>query len=115
MENISLNLAKPHMVLAKDIMRPNTSNQVPISRKGTKLTETLIKRLLDIGIQSLVVEEHPVCKKEENGLQEDLDKLEYRFKRLEGNRRMMKIKEIYKKLLIRSEKGEYERETDSVS
>ncbi len=115
MEIIPLKRATAQMVLAKDIMRSEGPNPLPISRKGTELTQTLIKQLLDMGIQSVAVEEHPICQKEKEGLQEGLDKLAYRFKRLEGNPVMMKIKEIYQDRLIAIKKGEHARKTDSIS
>ncbi|MFQ5580626.1 MAG: hypothetical protein ACE5FZ_08435 [Nitrospiria bacterium] len=100
MKEIPIESAREKMVLARDIAHPGGSDRLPICRKETELTRTLIERLAGMGIQSLSVRDHPVKGEKDDDLQERLDALEHRFKRLEGDQRMMKLKEITKRQLI---------------
>lgn len=109
MENIPLKCARARMILAEDIYRPNGAANLPIARKGSALTQGLIERLETLGVQSVAVEQDPVYEKEEGALQDARNELTYRFKPVEGNPRMMKIKAIYDKRLIDSEEGAHER------
>jgi hypothetical protein len=104
MQNIPLALAKPGMVLARSVINPNSPG-VPVCGKGIPLTDSLIERLTQMGIQSVTVEGHPVVVEGESTLEEMLIKLDEKFRRLEGDSLMMKIKEIYKRRLIRSMEG----------
>jgi hypothetical protein len=102
MQNIPLALAKPEMVLARDVMRPESPGSVPICGKGTVLTASLIERLACMGIQSIIVEGHPVCLEGEGTLEEMLQGLDRRFNRVSDDPPMMKIKEMYRRQIIRS-------------
>ncbi|HIE64467.1 MAG: hypothetical protein ABGX83_05100 [Nitrospira sp.] len=107
MKDILLESAKEKMVLAKDIAHPGGSDLLPICRKGTELTQVLIERLTEMGIQSLCVKERPVKLERDDDLQERLDALDDRFKRLDGNQRMMKLKEITRRQLLRSMENDH--------
>jgi len=102
MKDISLGSAREKMVLAKDITHPKGSTLLPICKKGTELTQGMIERLAGMGIQSLAIMDHPVKREVDDELQERLDALEYRFKNLGEDQRMMKLKEITRRQLIRS-------------
>lgn len=102
MQNIPIALAKSGMVLAKDVLRLDQSSPVPICGKGTPLTDPLIERLKRMEIQSIIVEGHPVFMEGESTLEEQLEKLDKRFRQVADDPRMMKIKEIYRKQMIRS-------------
>lgn len=105
MQNIPLASAKPGMVLARSVIHPNSPNGAPVCGKGIPLTGLLIERLAQMGVQSVTVEGHPVVVEGESTLEEMLIKLDEKFRRLEGDSLMMKIKEIYKRRLIRSMEG----------
>jgi len=101
-QKIPLTSAKPGMVLAKDVMRSDQASPVPICGKGTPLTDPLIERLKRMGIQSIIVEGHPVFMGGESTLEEQLEKLDKRFRQVVDDPLMMKVKEIYRKHIIRS-------------
>jgi GTPase len=102
MQNIPLKLAAPGMVLAKEIKSPDNSSSMTICGKGVKMTESLIDRLSRMGVQSLIVEGHPVTLEGEATLDEMLTALDMRFSRANDDPLMLKIKEIYRKQLLRS-------------
>lgn len=102
MQNIPLALAKPGMVLAKNVANPNSPDGAPICGTGISLTDSLIDRLVRMGVQSVIVAGHPVVVEGESTLEEMLSKLEKRFKRVAQDSLMMRVKEIYRKRLIRS-------------
>ena len=102
MQNIPISLAKSGMVIAREVMRPGQSGSAPVCGKETLLTEPLIERLVEMGIQSVMVEGHPVVFEGEATLEEILAKLDHRFKRVLENSLMMKLKEIYRKQIIQS-------------
>lgn len=105
MQNIPLALAKPGMVLARSVVNPNVPNGPPVCGQGIPLTDSLIERLVHMGVQSVAVEGHPVVVEGESTLEEMLIRLDEKFRRVEGDSLMMKIKEIYKRRLIRSMEG----------
>lgn len=102
MQNIPLALATPGMVLARSVTNPNSPHGAPICGKGILLTDALIERLVKMGVQSVIVEGHPIVMEGESTLEEMLIKLDGRFKRVAGDSLMTRIKEIYKRRLIRS-------------
>jgi hypothetical protein len=108
MQNIPIKLAAPGMVLAKEIKNPDESSSMPVCGKGVKLTLSLIDRLRNMGIQSVIVEGHPVTLEGEATLEQMLKALDMRFSRVQDDPLMMKLKEIYRKQLLRSmgESGE---------
>lgn len=105
MQNIPLALSKPGMVLARSVVNPNSPDGAPVCGKGISLTESLIERLVRMGVQAVTVEGHPVAVEGERTLEEMLIKLDERFRRVAGDPLMMRVKEIYRKRLIRSMEG----------
>jgi hypothetical protein len=90
------------MVLAKDIKNSDDPAAMTICGKGCKLTESLLDRLEQMGIQSLTVEGHPVTTEGEATLPEMLAALDKRFIRVTNDPLMMKIREMYRKQIERS-------------
>lgn len=102
MQNIPISLAKDGMTIARAVMRPGQSGSIPICGKGTSLTEALLERLVEMGVQSVMVEGHPVIFEGEATVEEMFAKLEHRFKHLGEDALMMTLKEIYRKQIIQS-------------
>jgi len=70
--------------------------------KGVRLTDSLISRLHQLGIESVVVEGHPVKMEGEVTLEQMLEALDRRFSRWTDDPLMMKVKQIYRKRLMES-------------
>jgi hypothetical protein len=60
MQKIPLIHAKAGMILARDVFRNEQAGGIPICGKDTELTEQLVARLVNLDIQSVYVEGHPV-------------------------------------------------------
>jgi len=103
MQRIPFSLAQPGMVLAKDVVRTENPNGPPICGKGVELTETLIERLRNMGIQSITVEGHPIWLEGDKTLDELLEDLDKRFRRVADDPLTGKLKEVYRNYLIRSQ------------
>ncbi|GLI37091.1 hypothetical protein KI811_14080 [Geobacter hydrogenophilus] len=106
MQMIPLALAEPEMVLARDIRRADNPQGPPICGRGTTLTESLIERLKNLGIKSITVEGHPVVIEGEKTLEDLLADLDRRFGKVANVPLMMRLKEIYRRIIIRSMGGE---------
>jgi hypothetical protein len=102
MQNIPLTLAKAGMVVAKEIKVSDDPASMTICGKDIKLTDSLISRLEQMGIQSVNVEGHPVKMEGESSVEEMLAALEHRFRRVGDDPLMLMIKEIYKGQIRRS-------------
>jgi len=102
MQTIPFSLAAPGMELARDIKNPESPDGPPICGKGVVLTEILIVRLQRKGIQAVTVVGRPVKMEGDKSLEELLAMLERRFRRLAQDSLMIKLKEIYRRHLIRS-------------
>jgi hypothetical protein len=102
MQKIPISLATAGMVLAKEIKSSDDPASMTICGKGIMLTESLINRLHQMGIQSLTVEGHPVAVEGDASLDEMLASLDKRFRRVANDPLMMKLKELYRKQLLRS-------------
>jgi len=105
MQNIPLTLAKAGMVVAKELKVSEDPASMTICGKGVKLTDSLINRLEQMGIQSVNVEGHPVKMEGESSVEEMLAALEQRFRRAGDDPLMLMIKDIYKKQIRRSMGG----------
>lgn len=105
MQKIPIALAAPGMVLASDIKSSGEATGRVLCGKGVTLTESLILRLRQMGIESIAVEGRPVKIEGEPSLDEMLQALDRRFSRVEGDPLMMKLREIYRKQ-IRQSMGE---------
>jgi len=102
MQNIPISLAVPGMILAKEIKNSDDPSSMTICGKEVTLTESLIERLQRMGIQSVTVEGHPVNIEGETTLEQMLSALESRFSRVGGDPLMMRVKEMYRKQILRS-------------
>jgi hypothetical protein len=105
MQKIPITLATAGMVLAKEIKASDDPASMTICGKDVKLTESLIDRLRQMGIQTVSVEGHPVSIPGEASLDEMLAALDRRFSRVAGDPLMAKIKELYRKHMMRSMGG----------
>jgi len=102
MQKIPITLAKPGMVLGQDIKSSEDPAAMTVCGKGVQLKESLIDRLREMGIQTLTVEGHPVKMEGETSIEEMLSALDMRFKRVESDPLMMKIRELYRMQIRRS-------------
>lgn len=102
MQNIPLTLAKAGMVVAKELKASDDPAGMTICGKGVKLTDSLIDRLGQMGIQSVTVEGHPVKMEGESSVEEMLAALEHRFRRAGDDSLMKTIKDIYAGQIRRS-------------
>lgn len=102
MQRIPISLAADGMVVARPIPNADDPTGMPICGKGVVLTESLIERLRDRGIQALTVEGHPVAVEGEASLEELLALLDRRFRRVETDPLMKRVKEMFRKQTIRS-------------
>ncbi len=102
MQKIPFSLAKPGMVLAKDVTKADNPNGPPICGKGLVLTESLIERLAKMDIRSITVQGHQVRMEGEKTLDEDLEALERRFRFASDDPLTEKLRNIYRACLIRS-------------
>ena len=100
MQKIPITLAAAGMVLALEIRNSDNPSSMPICGKGVKLTESLIERLKQMGVQSVGVEGHPVKIEGEATLEQMLAALDQRFKRLESDALMMKVSLFEQKVLL---------------
>jgi hypothetical protein len=101
MQNIPISLAAAGMVVDREIKASEDPSSMTICGKGVKLTESLIDRLRQMGIQSVTVEGHPIKIEGETSLAEMLVSLDKRFNRVADDPLMMKVKEIYRKRIVR--------------
>jgi hypothetical protein len=102
MQNIPIALAAAEMVLAKEIRRPDNPSGPPICGKGVILSLPLIMRLRDMGVQTVTVEGHPVVMPGDKPLEEQLEQLDRRFRKVMNDPLMVKLKEIYRDQIIRA-------------
>jgi hypothetical protein len=102
MQTIPFSLATAGMQLARDIKNPDSPDGPPICGKGVILTEALISRLQQKGVQAITVEGRPVKMEGDKSLEELLQLLDQRFRRVVQDPLMMRLKEIYRQHLIRS-------------
>lgn len=102
MQRIPLSLARPGMVLAKDLVRPENPTGPAICGKGMELTDSLLDRLRNMGIQSLTVLGHPVWMEGDKTLEQLLQELDHRFRHVDKDPLAGILKEVYRKYLISS-------------
>jgi hypothetical protein len=102
MQKIPIALAAPGMVLAREIMNTDNPSSMPICGKGVKLSESLIDRLQQMGVQSISVEGRPVIIEGEATAEQLLAALDQRFVRVEKDPLMMRVKELYRKQIQRT-------------
>jgi hypothetical protein len=102
MQRIPISLAMPGMVLAKELVRPENPTGPAICAKGLELTESLLERLRNMGIQSITVQGHPVWMEGDKTLEELLIELDRRFCRVANDPLTAVLKKIYREYLTRS-------------
>jgi hypothetical protein len=102
MQKIPIANALPGMVLAQDVNTSDRDDGPPLCGNGCTLTASLIERLKQMGVQTLVVEGHPLQVAGATSLEESLSILDRRFKHVADDPHMMMLKEIYRKHLIKS-------------
>jgi hypothetical protein len=102
MQTIPFSLAAPGMALARDIKNPDSPDGPPMCGKGVVLTEALISRLQQKNVQAITVEGRPVKVDGDKSLEELLQLLDRRFRRVVQDPLMIRLKEIYRQHLIRS-------------
>lgn len=90
------------MVLAEDVNAHGRNDGPSLCGKGCTLTESILERLKQMGVQTLVVEGHPLGFAGANSLEESLSILDRRFKHVTDDPRMIMLKEIYRRHIIRS-------------
>jgi hypothetical protein len=96
MQKIPLTLAEPDMVLARDIYRDDNPGGPTICGKGLKLTGSLIERLRKMGVQSITVEGNPLGTSGVKSLEEMLQALDKRFRKVEEDSLTSRLKNIYR-------------------
>lgn len=97
MQKIPLNLAAAEMVLARDVFRSDSPAGIPICGRGTPLTDSLIGRLANLGVQSVYVEGHPVQQDGDRSLEDQLADLDRRFCKVTDNRYNQLLLNLYRK------------------
>lgn len=105
MQRIPISLAAAGMVVARPISNTDDPKGLPVCGKGVELTESLIQRLRDRGVQALTVEGHPVAVEGEASLEELLAALDRRFRRVDADPLMKQVKELFRQQTIRSMGG----------
>lgn len=94
MQKIPLNQASPGMVLEKPVLR---DNGLVLVAQGTEISDTLLFRLENMGVESVTVEGHPVEVEGENqprSYQERIDSLDHLFRRYKDDPWMNKMKDF---------------------
>lgn len=95
-------LAKAGMVLAKDVFRNDSPSGIPICGKDTLLTDNLLTRLDHLDVKSIYVQGHPVWIDGDRSLDDLLESLDQRFKKVRQDPLTSKLYDIYVEYLKRS-------------
>ncbi len=93
MQKIPLNLAKPGMILDKPLLR---DNGLVLVAEGTELSDTLLGRLLTMGIETIVVKGNPVDLDGAGGgssFCQRAERMDHLFRKYQADPFMMKLKE----------------------
>jgi hypothetical protein len=105
MQKIPLSLAKPGMVLAREVRKDDDDVSPPICGKGMPLSEALISRLEKMGIQAVTVEGKPVSMEGDKTVDEMLALLERRFSKVMDDPLMAGLKGIYREHIMKHSGG----------
>ena len=93
MQKVQLSLAAAGMKLAKPV---TNKRGMVLYGAGAVLTKEIIARLSDMGAKRITVEGHPVDTGDsEKSLGQQIDELHARFRKVEGDPLMRKIKDIF--------------------
>ncbi|MBW2601156.1 MAG: hypothetical protein JRD47_04400 [Deltaproteobacteria bacterium] len=97
MQKIPLKLATPGMKLAKAVIN---DRGMTLCGAGTELNEETLARLARIEVERITVEGHPVeLDGEGKGLSQQIDELHARFRKVDKNPLMKKIKNVLLEIL----------------
>ncbi len=102
MQKIPISLSAPEMVLGRDVFKNDSPAGIPICGKGTTLTDSLIMRLQNMGVQSIYVEGHPVQLDGDKSLDDQIVDLERRFSKVTDNRLNLILLDIYRRHITAS-------------
>ena len=92
MQKISIELVAPGMKIAKPVIN---KRGMALCNEGTELTEELISRLSNMGIEQITVKGSPIkTGKPEKSLSQQIDELNDRFIHVKENPIMEKIKNL---------------------
>jgi hypothetical protein len=92
MQKVQLSLAAPGIKLAKPV---TNKRGIVLYGAGAVLTKEIIARLSDIGIEQITVEGHPLHTGDTGkSLSQHIDDLHSRFRYVEGDPLMSKIKSL---------------------
>lgn len=100
MQKIPLMTAAAGMVLARDVYRDDTGSGMPICGKGTVLSDSLIRRLEHLGVQSLHIEGGAECAA--RSLDDLLCDLDKRFAKVQDHDLSGILREVYEDYLKRT-------------
>jgi len=93
MQKIPIDLATPGMKVAKPVAN---DRGIVLCGPGSELTEEMIIRLSDMGIKRITVEGHPMDTGDTGkSLGQQIDELQTRFRKVEGDPLMRRIKDIF--------------------
>lgn len=101
MQKIPLSLARPGMVLAREVRKDDDDVSPPICGRGISLSEALISRLEKMGILKVTVEDKPVSMEGDKSPDEMLALLDRRFSKVMDDPLMAGLKEIYRELILK--------------
>ncbi len=97
MQKIALKVAAPGMKLAKPVVN---DRGMTLCGAGTVLSQDTIDRLSGMDVKRISVEGHPIDTGQEvKSLSQQLEELNARFRRVEADPLMKKIKNTYSKIL----------------
>lgn len=105
MQRIPIALAAAGMIVARPIPNADDPGGLALCGKGLTLTDSLIERLRDRGVQAITVEGHPVAMEGEASLEDELAALDHRFRRVESDPLMARVKGMYRNQIVRSHGG----------
>ncbi len=94
MQRIPVDRARPEMVLAKAVTRPDQPDGPPIVTKGARLTDGLLERLAKLGVSHIIVEGRPVVVAGEPTVEQRLASLDRRFRSVEDDPLLQQLKQI---------------------
>jgi len=97
MQKIPLNLARPGMVLAKAVTRPDG---MAVAAAGVALTGNLLARLEPMGVSHLIVEGEPVALGGGSGstsFDKRLERLDHLFRKYPDDKWMGQIRRLLKR------------------
>jgi hypothetical protein len=106
MQKIPLQLAEIGMTLARDVFRGDSSVGMPVCGKGTELTDALIMRFENMGVQTIYIEGHPVWQEGEPTIDDLLHDLDSRFSKTRQEPLNILLYDICKANLFRSTGGQ---------